>query len=204
MSINVMQNWHGLIARLPVWPKRRNEAMNRQGRNMKKARNVTQNGDDSTLKDGSQKKWRLKKAPKRVLLGLLCIVVAAGITFGIGMWTSRYPDVINMGTACETGTMQQMNMCQTGKGASANIPITSLQAPQTAASVDEFTLNAQYAHLPFMSTTQADAWTFNGASPGPTLRVHQGDLVVVHLVNHLSVGVTIHWHGVAVPNSADG
>ncbi len=115
-----------------------------------------------------------------------------------------------MGTACDMGNMPQMdmsNMCQTGNGAlpsSAGIPITSLQAPQTATHVDEFTLIAQYAHLSFMSKGQADAWTYNGTSPGPTLRAHQGDLVVVHLVNHLTVGVTIHWHGVAVPNSADG
>jgi FtsP/CotA-like multicopper oxidase with cupredoxin domain len=34
--------------------------------------------------------------------------------------------------------------------------------------------------------------------------VRQGDLVVVHLVNHLSVSTSIHWHGVAVPNAEDG
>ncbi len=27
---------------------------------------------------------------------------------------------------------------------------------------------------------------------------------MVTLVNHLSFGVTIHWHGIDVPNSADG
>ncbi|HYU71053.1 MAG TPA: multicopper oxidase domain-containing protein, partial [Ktedonobacteraceae bacterium] len=182
--------------------------MNRQRKKVKNVRNVSQSENEMTLKGGSKKQRRAKKAPKRVLLGLLCLLVAAGVTFGLGMWTSRYPDALNMGTACDMGNMQQMDMgstsCQTSKGTSASIPMASLQAPQTAASVDEFTLTAKSAHLPFMPKSQDDAWTFNGTSPGPTLRVHQGDLVVVHLVNHLSVGVTIHWHGVAVPNSADG
>jgi FtsP/CotA-like multicopper oxidase with cupredoxin domain len=156
--------------------------------------------------DGDFKRPRQASQTRlRVLMGLLCLVVALGATIGLGVWTSRYPDVINMGTACNMGNMSQMNMSSTDCQAGAkSVSVTSLQAPQTAAHIDEFTLTAESAHLPFMAKGQKDAWTFNGTSPGPTLRVQQGDMVVVHLVNHLSVGVTIHWHGVDVPNSADG
>ena len=50
-----------------------------------------------------------------------------------------------------------------------------------------------------------DALTFDGRSPGPELRVRQGDLVEVTLVNEdIEQGVTIHWHGVDVPNAEDG
>ena len=50
-----------------------------------------------------------------------------------------------------------------------------------------------------------DALTFNGRTPGPELRVGQGDLVEVRLVNaNVESGVTIHWHGVDVPNGEDG
>ncbi len=49
------------------------------------------------------------------------------------------------------------------------------------------------------------ALTFNGTSPGPELRVRQGDLVEVELANaDVEEGVTIHWHGVDVPNAEDG
>nr|MBA2682150.1 multicopper oxidase family protein [Ktedonobacteraceae bacterium] len=146
----------------------------------------------------------------RLLLGLLCFLMVAGVTFGVAMETSRYPDAINMGTSCSMGNMSSMpNMdmsarCQAGHGVTAGIPVTSLRASQTAAHIDEFTLTAQSARSPLMVKGKPDVWTYNGTSPGPTLRVRQGDLVVVHLINHLSVGVTIHWHGVAVPNSADG
>lgn len=159
----------------------------------------------------SNKKPGKRKVASRVLLTILCILGALGVVVGLGMWTSRYPDVINMGTACMGGMQHMDNMqnmtnmstdCQGAAGSAT--PIASLHAPETAAHIAEFTLTAQYAHLPFFTKDQADAWTFNGTSPGPTLRVRQGDLVVVHLRNRLSAGVTIHWHGVAVPNSADG
>ncbi len=82
--------------------------------------------------------------------------------------------------------------------------ITTLQAPQTATHTRQFTLVAQNALLTRGPGLQLPAWTFNGSSPGPTLRVQQGDLVVVHVVNHLSFGITVHWHGIDVPNSQDG
>src|SRR5581483_11166657 len=88
--------------------------------------------------------------------------------------------------------------------ANAPISVTSLQATQTTAPVKQFTLTAQPAHLTLGSRFQTDAWTFNGMAPGPTLRVRQGDMVVATVVNHLSFGVTIHWHGIDVPNSEDG
>ncbi|SDS62496.1 multicopper oxidase family protein [Microlunatus soli] len=45
----------------------------------------------------------------------------------------------------------------------------------------------------------------NGRTPGPELRVRHGDLVQVTLINvSVVAGVTLHWHGVDVPNAADG
>ncbi|MFL5628622.1 MAG: multicopper oxidase family protein [Ktedonobacteraceae bacterium] len=87
---------------------------------------------------------------------------------------------------------------------SKSTPITSLQAPQTAKSVKHFTLTTKAIKLNVGAGKTVDAWTYNGIAPGPTLRVRQGDLVVVKLVNTLPEGVTIHWHGVTVPNAADG
>lgn len=150
---------------------------------------------------------------RRVLFGLLGVLFIAGILIGVGWWNSRYPAALNMGSACAPQAMQSMNMgsmssmCPPGDRSTmpaAGTPIASLQAPVAAAHTANFTLTAEPAQLDLGAGVRADAWTFNGTAPGPTLRVRQGDLVVVQLANHLSVGVTIHWHGVAVPNSADG
>ncbi|WP_247041993.1 multicopper oxidase family protein [Arthrobacter rhizosphaerae] len=50
-----------------------------------------------------------------------------------------------------------------------------------------------------------EGYTVNGTSPGPTIRAQQGALVEVVFVNE-SVGAdaTLHWHGIDVPNAADG
>ena len=48
-------------------------------------------------------------------------------------------------------------------------------------------------------------FTVNGTSPGPEIRATQGDLIEVHLRNDsVADGVTLHWHGVDVPNAMDG
>jgi FtsP/CotA-like multicopper oxidase with cupredoxin domain len=49
------------------------------------------------------------------------------------------------------------------------------------------------------------ALTLNGHTPGPTLRITQGDLVKVVLVNkNIQEGTTLHWHGIDVPAGMDG
>jgi len=82
--------------------------------------------------------------------------------------------------------------------------ITTLKAPLTTPHIDQFTLVAENTIITLSPGTRIPAWTFNGESPGPTLRVHQGDLVEVKVVNQLSFGITIHWHGIDSFNSADG
>jgi FtsP/CotA-like multicopper oxidase with cupredoxin domain len=48
-------------------------------------------------------------------------------------------------------------------------------------------------------------FTVNGTSPGPQIVARQGQLVEVHVRNEsVTDGVTLHWHGVDVPNAMDG
>ena len=43
----------------------------------------------------------------------------------------------------------------------------------------------------------------NGCIPGPTLVVYEGQIIIVHIFNHLdSIGITIHWHGMFQRGSA--
>ena len=45
---------------------------------------------------------------------------------------------------------------------------------------------------------------YNGTTPGPLLRIKQGEELGVRLINGLSKSTAIHWHGVRVPNILDG
>ncbi|KAK3120608.1 hypothetical protein QOZ80_9AG0690850 [Eleusine coracana subsp. coracana] len=49
-------------------------------------------------------------------------------------------------------------------------------------------------------------YVVNGQFPGPTIDVTDGDTVVVHVINRLDHGLTLHWHGVRQIRSvwADG
>ncbi|HEX5994953.1 MAG TPA: multicopper oxidase family protein [Jiangellales bacterium] len=67
------------------------------------------------------------------------------------------------------------------------------------------TLTARHEHFRLPSGRMIDGYTLNGQSPGPTIRATAGQLVQVTLVNEsVPDGVTLHWHGVDVPNAADG
>ena len=84
------------------------------------------------------------------------------------------------------------------------ISIAALRGPAGGPD-DRFTLTAMHARVRLASGREIDALTFNGRIPGPELHVRQGDLVEVTLRNKdVEQGVTIHWHGVDVPNGEDG
>jgi FtsP/CotA-like multicopper oxidase with cupredoxin domain len=51
---------------------------------------------------------------------------------------------------------------------------------------------------------QVDAFTINGALPSPTIRIRQGETARIDLVNDLGEQTIMHWHGLAVPQEADG
>ena len=47
-------------------------------------------------------------------------------------------------------------------------------------------------------------WGYEGAVPGPLLRIRQGQELKIRLANQLPAPTTVHWHGVRVPNGMDG
>ncbi len=56
-----------------------------------------------------------------------------------------------------------------------------------------------------VAARRGDRFTLNGTTPGPEIRVEQGHVVEVRLRNEsVPDGVTLHWHGVDVPNAMDG
>ena len=49
-----------------------------------------------------------------------------------------------------------------------------------------------------------DVWAYNGAVPGPLLRLKQGEPARIVVENRLDQDTTVHWHGIRVPNAMDG
>ena len=49
-----------------------------------------------------------------------------------------------------------------------------------------------------------DAMAYNGTVPGPEIRVHQGDHVLIVVHNQMTQPTIMHFHGLTVPNDMDG
>lgn len=80
----------------------------------------------------------------------------------------------------------------------------SNDAPMEVLTGNTFTLTAKESMLHLDDNTMRNAWTYNGTVPGPQLRVKQGETIEILLKNELPEPVTIHWHGLPVPNNMDG
>ena len=136
-----------------------------------------------------------------------CLVTLAIVVPLVWLWwASRVPSsysVMDMGYLDYGGGPAPAAAGMPGMehGASvADLRTESTQPPDVA-----FDLTTREQRFTLPTGEQVDGYTVNGRSPGPTLRVHVGDLVEVHLHNANVVGgITLHWHGVDVPNGEDG
>lgn len=113
-------------------------------------------------------------------------------------WQSRLPgryDVMSYGVMDEGGGRPI---------AHSHFGVSSLAGPKGKPDV-HVTLTAERAPVRLASGQEVNAWTFDGRSPGPELRFRRGELVQITLVNKdIGDGVTLHWHGLDVPNAEDG
>ena len=145
------------------------------------------------------------RALRRVLVAAVCLALLAGVGWvGWAWWSSRLPgtySVMDYGTPdYGGGSVPAGGHAHTHGGLS----VAQLRGPSGRPDV-RFRLVARKATIRLPSGHTVAALTFGGRSPGPELRARLGDLVEVTLVNRdVEPGVTIHWHGVDVPNGEDG
>ena len=95
-------------------------------------------------------------------------------------------------------------------------PSTPEVAPLTDINDDpdvvEVKLVASEGGQRYLADGDAEIWGYRdgavkdseAAVPGPVLDLKQGQSVIVHFRNELPESTTIHWHGIRVPNDADG
>ena len=121
-------------------------------------------------------------------------------------WESRLPATYSVMDYAipDDGGGPATDMGMAGMPGMHETSVTELHGP-AGAPQRRFTLTAAHAEVRLASGRTVEALTFNRTVPGPELRAHQGDLVEVTLRNKdVKDGVTIHWHGVDLPNAEDG
>lgn len=85
----------------------------------------------------------------------------------------------------------------------ASVRATERRRRKQGAKVHEVDLSAVEASVNLAGLTAA-TWAYDGAVPGPELRVKAGDVIRARFTNKLTQPTTIHWHGIALRNDMDG
>lgn len=148
----------------------------------------------------------------RLRLLLACLATAAVVVpLGWLWWSSLMPDqysVMDMGHVDLGGGPSQSGTAVEAAAHShggAATDIATLVGDTLGTPDVRLELVARQERFRLASGQEVDGYTFNGTSPGPTLRATEDELVAVTLVNDdVADGVTLHWHGIDVPNAMDG
>ena len=149
---------------------------------------------------------------RRVAVGV-AVATAAGA--GALAWSSTLLgeySVMDMGGAHATTAHAQHGGSGAGAaaasgavGSAGRIDVTALAADPDRPADVRVELVARQEPIDVPGGRRIDGYTVNGTSPGPEIRARQGDLVEVTFVNEsVADGATLHWHGIDVPNAADG
>ncbi|WP_213002339.1 multicopper oxidase family protein [Winogradskya consettensis] len=152
-----------------------------------------------------------------VLAGSLAsLALVAGVSLGVTRWRTGGTRVARMPwlaavalliPAVTLGVAARANAAAESHDHSAPAPLSvdQLTGPRDQTPDVRVTLTAARGTVRLTSGRTVEALTFNGMSPGPEIRAVQGQLIEVTLVNtDVAEGVTLHWHGVDVPNAEDG
>lgn len=143
-----------------------------------------------------------------------CVAIGGLGWFVVALQASKLPDRMSMTDHLRVDDGGGPAVGRAGDGDSRHghtvhgkkaVSVTDLTGPRTGEPDRRYTLVARKEKVRLSSGKTVEAWTFNGQVPGPEMRARKGELVEVTLINEdIEDGVTIHWHGVDVPNREDG
>ncbi|MBV9235814.1 MAG: multicopper oxidase CueO [Xanthobacteraceae bacterium] len=65
-------------------------------------------------------------------------------------------------------------------------------------------LDARTGTMRFLGDRDTATYGINGPYLGPALRLRRGETVTMQVTNNVPENITMHWHGLIIPGSADG
>lgn len=100
-------------------------------------------------------------------------------------------------------TLSRRAVPRAGLAAGAGV---ALPARLTATTGAELRLRPAPATAAFFGADgpRARVWGYNGAVPGPEIRLRQGAGLRVSVDSDLAQDTTVHWHGLRIPHAMDG
>ncbi|TYP71905.1 multicopper oxidase family protein [Paenibacillus methanolicus] len=145
----------------------------------------------------------------------LGMAILLGAVIGTYFWQMRMqkPFDVNMAAMHHTGGMDghEHGMHEHGEhgvrtaDSQASRSCEAIMAKAGKEPVREVQLTVAQQETKLDNGQTKQTWTFNGLTPGPEIRVTEGDRVRIVLKNaDIKEGVTVHWHGIVLPCSQDG
>lgn len=143
----------------------------------------------------------------RFALNALATVGVCGVLIGVfalvDAYQSKLPASYTM--AGVSAAMNMNDMDHHAMMGTKAISVASLTEKDLAGPIVHYDLTAQETEITLSSGKKQRVLSFNGQVPGPALQAHEGDILEVRLINALpEENVTLHWHGLDVPNAEDG
>jgi FtsP/CotA-like multicopper oxidase with cupredoxin domain len=141
---------------------------------------------------------------------LVAIAAALAIVLPLAWmwWDSRMPgtySVMDMGYVDAGGGPEPMGSMAAGHAGHEMTSVADLVADPGREPDVVVELTATQGQVTLASGRKVDGFMFNGTSPGPTIEATEGDLLEVRVHNDdVGEGISVHWHGVDVPNAEDG
>jgi FtsP/CotA-like multicopper oxidase with cupredoxin domain len=144
----------------------------------------------------------------RALVGVV-LTLALVVPLGLMWWHSRLPSSysamdmgeMDYGGGSHAATHAHGSM-QMADGA---VSVRDLDTPKGRKPDVVVHLAVRKGTVRLADGRRVEGYTVNGTSPGPLIEATEGQLVEVQLHNaDVPDGVTLHWHGVDVPNAEDG
>ncbi|HEX6308142.1 MAG TPA: multicopper oxidase domain-containing protein [Longimicrobiales bacterium] len=121
----------------------------------------------------------------RRLIGSVTAVAALG---AVGLGFAFRPDVL------------EVERVDFGKTITATVPAFDASVkPASRARVKEFRIPMTHRTIEIAPGVKYEGWTFGNTVPGPVIRVRQGDLVKVTLVNESPMPHSIDFHSARIP-----
>lgn len=128
---------------------------------------------------------------RRIPRPLVIAAAAATAILAVGVWA---------GTARPWQADEQVTLVGP---TDAVVGATEQARRSDSAGVREIALTAGPTTID-LGDRSVETWAFNGAVPGPEIRLRAGDVVRARVRNDLPDPLTIHWHGIALRNDMDG
>ncbi len=101
------------------------------------------------------------------------------------------------------GAAALLGGCTAASGPTPAGPVSPPPTPTFGAPAVKAVLNPGPAQVDLGGISPA-TWCYDGTVPGPLLRAKAGEVVQVRVRNALPAETSVHWHGIALHNAADG